>query len=539
MKPNSIAPKRPAISYIRFSSGKQQHGFSLERQLEGTRGFCQRHNLLLDEKLSFRDLGLSAFHGKNAARGNLSVFLEAVRQKKVRKGTVLVVEALDRLTRDTVVDASHLLTEILRSGVDVGIVSEDKVYSYGYINTNPFEFIVAVTYLIRGGNESEMKSVRVKDAWNRKKKMIAEGKGAVKVPCPCWIERDGDKWKIVEERASVVRRIYRDYLKQGLGLWSIAQKLNQENVPPITQRGPNRRVYHRVLIHRLLKDQSVIGTYTKTDPPVAGYFPPIVPVKDFYAVQAKLKERRQFRGRHSLNDISLFKGVCKCGKCGGTMTRVTRTRSKKNGGTTTYRYLYCHNSIIGICLPAVSVDLTKLETAFLRYTAGSATAFTFFSEPDDKKGNIAEELAALEGQLTEKLDRRTRLVELTESGGASNLPTVVTRLTELGKEIKTLESSLDSKKADLNRTGASHASISEYQDLVLSRKVIESDDRLRLRELIRQFCVTMTLYPQEKRAAFTTVAGKVRELNWSDPDLEETARRDVLNEKRKLKLQAK
>lgn len=539
MKPQTANPRRPAISYIRFSSGKQQHGFSLDRQLEGTKEFCRRHNLQLDEKLSFSDLGLSAFKGKNAASGKLSVFLEAVRQKKIRKGTVLVVEALDRLTRDTVVAASHLLTEILLSGVDVGIVTEDKVYSRDYINTNPFEFIVAVTYLIRGGNESEMKSVRVKDAWTRKKKMIAEGKGAVKIPCPCWIERDGDKWRIVEERANVVRRIYRDYLKGGLGIWSIAQKLNQENVPPITQRGPKRRVYHRVLIHRLLRDQSVMGTYTNTDPPVADYFPPIVPVKDFYAVQAKLKDRRQFRGRHSLNDISLFKGVCKCGKCGGTMTRVTRTRTKKNGGTTLYRYLYCHNSHLGKCLPAISVDLTKLETAFLRYTAGSSTAFAFFSEPDDKRGNIAEELSALEGQLAEKQERRTRLVELTESGGASNLPTVVTRLTELGKEIKTLESALDSTKAELNRTGASHASISEYQKLVLSRKVLAVDDRLRLRELIRQFCVTMTLYPQEKRAAFTTVAGKMRELNWSDPDLEETARRDVLNEKPKLTRQAK
>src|SRR4051812_22462737 len=133
MKTNEMSGRK-AISYIRFSTQKQEHGFSLVRQLEGTKSFCRRHNLFLDESLTVKDLGQSAFKGKNADSGNLGVFLNAVREKKIARGTVLVVEALDRLTRNNIVEASHLLTDILRQGIDVGMVTEDKVYSYDYIN---------------------------------------------------------------------------------------------------------------------------------------------------------------------------------------------------------------------------------------------------------------------------------------------------------------------------------------------------------------------------------------------------------------------
>src|SRR5262245_42191052 len=366
-----VSATRKAISYVRFSTQKQEHGFSLARQLENTKGFCQRHRLFLDESLTVKDLGKSAFKGANADKGNLAVFLDAVRQRKIAKGTVLVVEALDRLTRNNIVEASHLLTDILRHGIDVGLVSEDKVYSYDYINKNPFEFIVATTYLIRGGDESRMKSDRVKDSWVRKKRAITQNKAVVKIPAPCWLKREGNKWVVIEEKAKIVREIFADYLKESQGIWMLSQSLNQRKVPVITQRAKPGSKWHRITMHRFLTDKAVIGTYSRMEPPVEKYFPAIVSQKEFYAVQAKLKDRRQFRGRHSLKDISLFKGLCKCSKCGATMTRITRTRKKKSGGSVLYRYLYCHNSILGLCLPAKAVDLTKFEMAFCRYTQSS------------------------------------------------------------------------------------------------------------------------------------------------------------------------
>jgi hypothetical protein len=50
-----------AYSYIRFSTPEQLKGGSLRRQAELTAKYALEHNLNLDESLTFRDLGVSAF----------------------------------------------------------------------------------------------------------------------------------------------------------------------------------------------------------------------------------------------------------------------------------------------------------------------------------------------------------------------------------------------------------------------------------------------------------------------------------------------
>ena len=61
--PEYLPTVKDAFSYVRFSSKKQADGASLERQLTGTRKYCEENNLILNETLTFRDLGVSAFKG--------------------------------------------------------------------------------------------------------------------------------------------------------------------------------------------------------------------------------------------------------------------------------------------------------------------------------------------------------------------------------------------------------------------------------------------------------------------------------------------
>ncbi len=55
--------------------------------------------LELDDKFTYKDLGVSAYDRSNLERGALGLFLEAVEAGKVPKGSILLVEAFDRLTR--------------------------------------------------------------------------------------------------------------------------------------------------------------------------------------------------------------------------------------------------------------------------------------------------------------------------------------------------------------------------------------------------------------------------------------------------------
>src|ERR1700722_13018233 len=94
-----------AFSYLRFSTPEQASGDSRRRQLAMAEEYAADHHLKLDRQLSFRDLGVSAFHGENARDGALRAFLEAIEHNLVPKGSFLLVESLDRLSRDRILPA--------------------------------------------------------------------------------------------------------------------------------------------------------------------------------------------------------------------------------------------------------------------------------------------------------------------------------------------------------------------------------------------------------------------------------------------------
>ncbi|MQY52595.1 hypothetical protein GHK24_12515 [Rhodocyclus tenuis] len=62
-----------AYSYVRFSIPQQLKGDSLRRQLEASERYVAEHGLVLDKTLNLRDLGISAFRGKNVERGGCSL----------------------------------------------------------------------------------------------------------------------------------------------------------------------------------------------------------------------------------------------------------------------------------------------------------------------------------------------------------------------------------------------------------------------------------------------------------------------------------
>src|ERR1700747_3247772 len=88
-------------SYLRFSTPEQRKGDSLRRQTVAAEEYAKRHGLALDTELNLRDLGISAFRGNNVAVGALGAFLKAIRDGLVPKGSLLLVESLDRVSRQT------------------------------------------------------------------------------------------------------------------------------------------------------------------------------------------------------------------------------------------------------------------------------------------------------------------------------------------------------------------------------------------------------------------------------------------------------
>src|SRR5438874_134307 len=97
-----------AFSYLRFSSPEQAKGDSVRRQDALRDAWLAKSGAVLDTSLTLHDKGVSAFTGKhrqNPDRHALAAFLKLIEAGKVPHGSYLLIENLDRLSREDEVPA--------------------------------------------------------------------------------------------------------------------------------------------------------------------------------------------------------------------------------------------------------------------------------------------------------------------------------------------------------------------------------------------------------------------------------------------------
>jgi DNA invertase Pin-like site-specific DNA recombinase len=109
-----LRPK--AYSYLRMSTELQLKGDSRRRQIEASRAYAEAHGLDLTEDAELEDIGISAFKGANVREGALGRFLDAVKSGRIKPGSFLLVESLDRLSREQVLTAQSLFLSIIQAG---------------------------------------------------------------------------------------------------------------------------------------------------------------------------------------------------------------------------------------------------------------------------------------------------------------------------------------------------------------------------------------------------------------------------------------
>jgi DNA invertase Pin-like site-specific DNA recombinase len=159
------APK--AYSYIRFSTPAQAKGNSQARQIDKATRYAAEHGLALDTELKLTDLGVSGYRGKNVKKGALGLFLGAIQEGLVPKGSALLIENLDRLTRDEIFDAMPLFFQIINAGVVLVTLTNHEAYSRERLSNEPYAIYGVVSELIRANRESFYKGQRVADAKER------------------------------------------------------------------------------------------------------------------------------------------------------------------------------------------------------------------------------------------------------------------------------------------------------------------------------------------------------------------------------------
>lgn len=338
-----------AYTYIRLSSLPQAFGDGERRQLLAAEEFAKRHGLVIDETL--HDIGVSAYRSGNARTGALGNFLKLVQDGVIGRGSMIIVESLDRLTRDNARNALELLLELSKADIKIGITGQNMI-----LDGLSYSVLWPVfADLMRSNSESEHKSIRSKANWQMKREKARLKGVPVTSQCPLWLEVRKGKFHVLEDRAQIVRRIFEMYVAN-VGRGVIARTLKAEGIAAWNKRKP---IWHQSYIQKLLHNRAVVGVYlpeikTEEGPTwtvsILKYYPPIISQELFDHAQdvATMRTKKQ-AGRKGKRFSNLFQKLATCSSCGGPMRFLDRTRDKtrKDGVRPWARYLVCGRALEG------------------------------------------------------------------------------------------------------------------------------------------------------------------------------------------------
>lgn len=351
---------KKAVIYARFSTDLQNER-SIEDQITLCRGYASREGIDIIEV--FEDRARSG--GSVMGRSGLLRLLDQARD---RSFDVVVVEALDRLSRD-MEDLAGIHKRLSFLGIEIRAVHE------GVVNTVLVGLRGLVGQLYREDNAHKVRrglAGRIGQGLN------AGGKAYGYAPAA------GQKGKriIVEAEAKIVQRIFEEYVA-GRTPREIAYDLNNESISPPRGRSWNastingnmqrgtgiiqnelyagRLVWNKV---RMIKDPdtgkrlsrpNVKNEWQTTDVPDLR----IISQKPFDAAQSRKQARGITHPNHQRRPRHMLSGLLRCGACGSGMS----TNGKDKSGRIRIRCSAATES--GACREAKTFYLTTVEGAVL------------------------------------------------------------------------------------------------------------------------------------------------------------------------------
>lgn len=500
-----------AYSYLRFSSTEQAKGDSVRRQLKLRDAYLARHlELTLDNSLK-ADHGKSAFHGRHLREGAaLSMFLEQIKAGKVPSGSVLILESLDRLSRQKPLDGASLVNQILSAGISIVTLQPEREYTAESAG-DTFLALEIVLTLCRAHEESSMKSHRAKEAWDGRRAEANTRKLTGKAPFWLKLSADRLKWEVLPDMVRLVETIFQLCI-DGYGLDSITEELYRRGIkPPHVRR--NSLNWNRPRIGKLLRNRNVLGEFqpcemvdgkpTPVGKVIPDYFPRVISDETFYRAQAALTSRKIHRGRKGEQVANLFSGLMVSVQDGSKyhLTNKARKKDQPNWNRTiiqtakaqrgeedadraTFPYAHIENAILDRLYEIKAHELTG-----------------------ETKVNAEDEVSVLDGKV-KALRRDCEMLQkdMDENGVEPHLMQLLRskskELAEVEKALKEAESKASSNPAD---------NLDDLHSLVELLRKAKDQDKLHLRTKAKALIanlverITISVQARTRKDRYATV----------------------------------
>lgn len=504
------------FSYIRWSKPDQDLGDSERRQLEMTKRFAKRSNLPFDETLHLQDEGLSGFHGTHRKRGALGRFLLRVESGDVPAGSVLVVERIDRLSREGILTTLKTSIDTLwEHGITFATVSPEQTYPPGCDNEP--KFFALLLYLKLAYDESKQKSDRIKEIREHSRKEAKDNGKKINGQFPYWLNavRDTNEnitgFKVIPEAVETIKMMF-DLRLSGMGKLAIAQKLNKcaSWTPPPKRNRVTRKLkvggWRETYVQSILQNKAVIGQHqlhkivkgerVKVGDALDNYFPRIVKDSTFFAVQKMFEKNRGKGGRHG-KVRNLFTHIIRCGYCGGSEIFVNGGSKKNNPN-----YLMCDKYRLKNGCSRNSIRYDEVESIILSNCQSIRPEQVLPNKDKQQKvcNVLRQRIASCEVEL-QSIERQIDNY-MANLGDAVN-PKVRERcnrkITELDEKSQTLQNQQKEDRRELRNAESNRQSVTKWQEGLKSlQKAIQknnaSDLRMKLRMHLAEFIESIEIF---------------------------------------------
>lgn len=522
MKENSPieATKKRATIYARFST-ELQNERSIEDQLSLCQGYAEREGLSVIS--TYEDRARSG--GSVMGREGLLRMLDQARE---RSFDVVIVEALDRLSRD-MEDLAGIHKRLSFLGIEIRAVHE------GIVNTVLVGLRGLVGQLYREDNAHKVR----RGLAGRVKQGLAGG--GLTYGYAAVSGKSGER-VILDAEAQVIRRIFQEYVV-GRTPREIAHDLNKEMVPPPRgrawsastingnlERGAGilqnelyvgRLVWNKV---RMVKDpdsgKRLSRPNPKSDWQVAEVpHLAIVSPELFTAARQRKEERGRTHPSHQRRPRRMLSGLLRCGSCGSGMA----TNGRDKSGRVRIRCSAATES--GTCPDAKTFYLDTVESAVLSGLKAELRAPKVIAEYvraylEERKRLAATSHAKrqrLEQQLGQLNREIERLVDAIAKGHGD--PSILgPRSTALGADRKRISEELQNEPPAAKEVALHPAVLKRYEaqlnrlEEALGKSVTAGDAEAA--EAIRELVDTVTVFRDSSRPGGVAVeiAGRLNAL---------------------------
>lgn len=397
-------------SYLRFSSLKQKSGTSADRQMDYARRWAADNGMVLDESLTMRDEGLSAYHQKHIKSGALGAFLSAIHEGRIPRGSVLIVEGLDRLSRAEPILAQAQMAQIINADITVVTAADGKRYNRDGLKANPMDLVYSLLVMIRAHEESETKSQRARaalrkhcEAWGTDSQRPARIGRA-----PHWLRRVDGEWRLIEALAAGILAALAMF-RRGWGHARIFEAMQRDG-QRLTGSAPNSNQLYRIIRNPALmgaREMRIGDDVFRLEK----FYPALISPEEFAELQMLMAQRARTGGAvaKAIPGVITGAGLAWCGYCGGAMAAnniIARRRADGSLSDGNRRIACtCHTTKKPCPYPASS-SVAPIEQAIMAFCAEQMNLSALLAGNDRQapaRARLAEAKAAvdaLEGQLS-------------------------------------------------------------------------------------------------------------------------------------------